>query len=74
MTASTTDPKPSRQVPVPHHDFVLFRKVGLTVPEGEGQTYDMHDLDQRLAPYDLETRMKVKTGLFNCGLLRGRPI
>lgn len=64
--------KPGRQVVVPEKDFLLFRNVGLTPPE-QGM-FDTFDLDKKLAPFDPETRMQVKTALFNCRLLQGRSV
>jgi hypothetical protein len=69
---ASAPPKPSRQVVVPEKDFLLFRNVGLAPPE-QGM-FDTFDLDKKLAPFDIETRMKVKTALFNCRLLQGRSV
>jgi hypothetical protein len=46
----------------------------LTPPEQEGQMFDLYDLDKKLAPFDTEVRMRVKTALLNYGLLRGRDV
>jgi hypothetical protein len=63
--------KPSRAAVVSQKDCLLFRKVGLSPPEQEGQMFDIHALDQKLAPFDLQTRMQVKTSLINNRLLGG---
>jgi hypothetical protein len=60
----------SRQVIVSDKDYTLFRRTGVTPPDREGDTLDIVDLDKKLAPFDLGTRMQVKTALANDGLLR----
>lgn len=74
-TVSAAAPSSPREVVVPQKDYLLFRQVGITPPEQEGQKFDIHELDKKLAPFDLNTCMRVKAALVRCRLLdAGRPI
>jgi len=42
---------PGQHVTVRQEDFLLFREVGLTPPEQEGQMFDLYDLDKKLSPF-----------------------